>query len=57
VLASKSFSTYIITFLGWDSVALMANYHVLDSRWIEYRWRRDFPQPSRPTLEFTLPAL
>ena len=59
VLASKSFSTYSITFLGWDSVARMANYNVLDSRGgrgVDYRWRRDFPQPSRPTLGGSRPA-
>jgi len=41
MLASKSFITYSITFVVWDTVVRMANCHVFDSRGIEYRWRRD----------------
>ena len=36
--------------MGWDSSVGIATRYGLDSSGIEFRWGRDFPHPSRPTL-------
>jgi hypothetical protein len=43
--------------VGRDSSVGIATRYVLDGPGIESRWRRDFPQPSRPTLEPTQPPV
>ena len=35
---------------GQDSLVGIATRYGLDVPWVEYRWGRDFPQPSRPAL-------
>ena len=39
------------SYLGRDSSVGIASRHGMDGSGIESRWRRDFPHPSRPTLE------
>jgi hypothetical protein len=46
----------VINYLGgWDSVVCIATRYALDGLGIESRWRRDFPQQSRPALGPTQP--
>ena len=40
-----------------DSVVGVATRYELDSPGIEYRWRRDFPHPSRPAPKPTQPPV
>ena len=42
---------------GRDSVVGIATRYGLDSPWIESRWGRDFPHPSRPALGLTQPPI
>ena len=42
---------------GRDSVVGIATRYGLDGPGIESRWRRDFPQPSRPALGATQPPV
>jgi len=41
--------------VGWDSIVDTATRYGLDGSGIEFRWRRDFPRPSRPALGSTKP--
>ena len=43
--------------VGRDSVLGIANRYGLDGAGIEYRWRRNFPHPSRPVLGLTQPPI
>ena len=46
-------SCVLIFLLGRDSSVDIANRYGLDGLWIESRWRRNIPQPSRPALRPT----
>jgi hypothetical protein len=45
------FNDLYVFHVGWDGAGGIATRHALDSPQIEFRWGRDFPQPSRPVLE------
>ena len=42
---------------GWNAVVGIATRCGLDGSWIESRWGRDFPHPSRPALGSTQPPV
>jgi hypothetical protein len=53
----KHFTVHIIEKVGRDRVVGTAIRYGVDSLGIEYRRGRDFPHPSRPTLEPTEPPV
>jgi hypothetical protein len=50
-MSAMDFSQHVKT--GWDSSVGIATRYGLDGPGIESRWGRDFPHPSRVTLELT----
>jgi hypothetical protein len=49
--------TYIYIYVGRKSVVGIETRYELDGPGIEYRWGRDFPRQSRPTLGPTQPPI
>ena len=57
VYAKTSYETYRRHNMGRDSSVGIATGYGLDGPGIEYRWGRDFPHPSRPSLRPTQPSM
>jgi hypothetical protein len=53
----KRYDNVTDKFVGRDSSVSIVTRYGLDGPGIEFRWGRDFPHPSRPTLGPTQPPI
>ena len=54
---SREYVPISFTIIGLDSPISIATSYGLDGAGIEFRWRQDFPHPSRPALVPTQPPI